>query len=295
MIVVRLHGGLGNQLFQYAFARALSVRHDAPLAFNVEALLDSTPRPFKAHMAPRRFALHPFNVAGRIAERSEIPFLYRMRGKGRVPLIADAVVRRLFSHPGKERSFSFDPDMLLLGPSAYVDGAWQSYKYFAGIEDILAQELSLKEPFAPETAKLAEEMRAPDAAALHVRRGDYAGNRFYCELGVRYYREAIARMRAHRPIARAYVFSDDPAWCREHLDLGMPMTVVGPEHAGPGDAWHLMLLAAAPNIAIANSTFSWWGAWLGDRSGKIVIAPDRWFADPSMPTGDLIPETWIRI
>lgn len=295
MIIVRLAGGLGNQMFQYALGRALALRHGVPLLLDLEPLQDRTPRPARQRFVFREYGLDLFAIVASVARRADVPFRHRLHGPGRLRLMVDALARRLLPHPGLERSYRFDPRVLALGPDAYLDGYWQSPRYFAGIEERLRNELTLKATLSPATARLRDEIAGHAALCVNVRRGDFVASAFHGVLDAEYYRAAVAHLRESVAIAHAYVFSDEPLWCAAHLRLPVPATVVGHEHAGDRFGEYLALMAACRHFVIPNSTFGFWAAWSGRHPDKQVVAPRRWFADPTIDTRDLVPEDWTRL
>lgn len=295
MITVRLKGGLGNQLFQYAFGRALSLKHGVPLRFNIEAYEDTTKRPFRKDFPIRTYDLDLFAIDAAVATRSEIPWLYRMYGKGTLALIVDAVRRRIlkyvFRQKAQELYFShYDPTYLSLSPNVYLDGFYQSPKYFSHIEGVIRKELVLKHPLPAHVQTLADEIRSTNSLCVFYRRTDFIGNAGYEYVNDEYYTKAIAHMEASTTIEKVYVFSDDIEWCKEHVTFEHPTTFVDNTYAGERYTGKLMLMAACKHFIIPNSTFAWWGAWLSHNPTKIVVAPQYWFTGTNIH--DVIPDTW---
>jgi hypothetical protein len=195
-----------------------------------------------------------------------------------------------------ERSLAHDPAFDRLPDGTVLDGFFQSERYFAGIRDILGAEFVPRRPPSAAAAATLAAIRATEACALHVRRGDYAAHAAttrthgLCTPG--YYRAALSRLAAEAPGARIFVFSDDLDWCRATLGLPGDVAYV----AGNADApeWDIALMAACRHRIIANSSFSWWGAWLG-APGGVTIAPEPWFDDPSLAGGGIVPSRWLRL
>ena len=290
MILARLKGGLGNQMFEYAAARALALRHGAELKLDLEYLQDRTPRPKPFRITFRSYGLDAFNIASTIATRAETPLGFL----GKAGMLIDFCYRRLLKPVGTERHFHFDPAFLSFPDGTYLDGLWQSPKYFAGYEDAIRDDFRLKGELPEATRSLGAEMAACRSVCVHVRRADFIGSKHEtCDKD--YYDRGIAEIGKQGGIDRIYVFSDDAAWCRENLSLGFPTTFVGDEHSGPKGTGHLYLMGKCRSFVIANSSFSWWAAWLAESPGKIVVAPRRWFSDESVDSGDVTPSEWIRI
>lgn len=284
MVVFHSRGGLGNQLFQYATARRLALAHGVGVAADTSwhgrRLRNTTPRPFVLpELRVRLEALSgPERSWARVASH---PIL------GRLPLAAPWVVKR-------ERGFAFDPSVLRCGPRTFLHGYWQSPMYFDDIRETLLQELQPVAPPAPGDEAVLARTRGCESVFLHVRRGDYvtlgsaAATHGSCT--IEYYSAAFELLARTVRTPVLFVFSDDPAWARENIRLPAPTVYV--DHNPPGAAVQdLRLMASCRHAIIANSSFSWWGAWLGTGEGKVVVAPRRWFARGPL-TPDLFPAGW---
>ena len=287
MIRVLCQGGLGNQLFQYATARRLAMLHGAPLVVDPDWF--GRPRPDET---PRRYELGRYPLPLRFASLAEQRICRLARGwAGRLlaPLLPFDVVR--------ERGLGSDLPRLQATRNAYLIGYWQSESYFADIRPTLLQELKPAEPLGEDRA-LADRMASCASVSVHVRRGDYVSSinaaSFHGSCSLDYYADAIALIAARLEGAELFVFSDDPEWCRTHLRAPLPTHHVsgGPAADPHRDLW---MMARCRHHVIANSSFSWWGAWLGEPADtRIVIAPQRWFA-AGLPTPDHVPARWIRL
>lgn len=284
-VVARITGGLGNQLFQYAMARAMAARHSARL------LLDLSHYEAAGTHTHRGFELGAFNTHFDVATGSDLaPF-------------RPSFIRRVLARTGlasgprvlHQRGFGFNPETLDAEPPIYLDGTWQSEQYFTGCSEALRTEVTLKNALTGETAALASSLGSQCSISVHVRRGDYAHDPktrdYHGLLGMPYYTAAMQWMLERLPDARFIVFSDEPEWAREHLHADAPLTVL-PVRSGPED---LVLMAQCRHHIIANSSFSWWGAWLNPSVTKLVVAPQRWFSDGAIDTNDLLPVSWTRL
>lgn len=296
-VAVQILGGLGNQLFQYAAGRALAQRIGARL------ILDCTSR-----MAnPRTFALDRFPIQADVIR--DAPTTIRQRhfrlggnlGRRITDAFHDAFPRivQIDGHPFKivyeKRLFTYDPRFESLAGSNYLIGWQQSYRYFEHAADVVRSELRME--WAPSRAneEWLDRIRQANSVCLHVRRGDYLDQGVQDYFGVcapSYYARAAQTIRERVENPRFFVFSDDLAWCRDHLTMEDTQFV---DANGPEDAAdELRLMAACRHHIIANSSFSWWAAWLAGHPKQVVIAPYPWFAGrPSAP--DLLPERWIRL
>lgn len=290
MIVTELIGGLGNQLFQYAVGRALSLRHGTQLRFDISA--------FEGNEL-RTYALHHFSVVGTPLSKEDYRKL-QIKGtpRGLLDLLTLSFVRSGQIPVVRERSFEFDAAVLGAPETCYLRGYWQSPKYFEGIEGQLRRELVVRTPIAGKNLVAARHLVQRQAVAVHVRRGDYISNRethrYHGICDNEYYMSAEELLRKKVGNLEIYVFSDDPDWVQKHLRFQSPTTLVR-HNSKEQDYEDLRLMSMCKHHIIANSTFSWWGAWLSKHPGKIVIAPQRWFSEATHSTRDLIPEDWIRL
>ena len=287
MVITRLIGGLGNQMFQYACGRRLADCCGVPLKVDVSG--------FSAYPL-RQFVLHKFNIRAEVASPDEVR---SFSGSSRIARWLRSRISwgRSLRHY-RERSFSFDPALLTADGNVYLDGYWQSEKYFIDIADAIRQDFTLHD--LPDGANLAllDSVQACESISLHVRRGDYVSNpetnAVHGVCDVSYYQQAVAHVGERVSSPHFFVFSDDPVWARENLTFSFPTTFV--DCNGPDQPQEdLRLMAACRHNILANSSLSWWGAWLNANSGKTVIAPRQWFRDPKVDTGDLIPAGWIRL
>lgn len=291
MICVRLDGGLGNQLFQYATGRALASRHGCALLLD-SSRLDATAR----KVTPRTFELDHFRHQGRLAtsvEQRRLSWLPRVAPASHWVSPWRTFVER---GPGYHASVESLPDQ------TYLVGYWQSHRYFSHIAQTIAEELTPARPLSAASEQVARSAAQGMSVSVHVRRGDYvtlpAAANLHGTLDREFYASALDRVNKQVGNARYFVFSDDIAWCRANLPLHHAETVFVDHNTGL-DAWQdLVLMAKCKHHIIANSSFSWWGAWLADQrqgeAGHLVIAPARWFAgQPEHDHRDRFPAHWI--
>lgn len=290
MIIVRLKGGMGNQMFQYALGRALSLKYNVPLGFDLSFLLDTTPR---LNFTFRNYDLDIFNVKAEIVPSRKIPFVNRMF-KGKIGRIFEHL-RKFSFVKGVEQSFSFDPSVLNIGPDAYLDGYWQSPKYFENIESVIRNDFTFNINFSDNILNLAEEIRNCNSLCVQVRRGDYVGNKTHEVVGIDYYKNAIEKIKNLVKIDKIYVFSEDIKWCEDNIKFEFPTMFVGKDYVGTKNEGHLFLMSQCKNFIIPNSTFAWWGAWLSSNVDKVVIVPKKWFPWMIINLMDIVPNKWIKI
>jgi len=292
MIIANLIGGLGNQMFQYATGRALAHRHGVPLLLDASGF---------AHYDLRGYELGELAIQARLATDEE---LTRAGVKPRAPTLFNRVSKALgLDQPAnqlKEASFTYDARIEQAKPPVYLDGYWQSDCYFADIADLLRQEFALKDPADEANGAIAARIvdAGAGAVSLHIRRGDYVNNpqtaQYHGVCSLDYYRSAVEHIAACVEAPHFFVFSDDHAWVSENFKMSYPVTLVDVNGADRG-VWDMALMKACRHHIIANSSFSWWGAWLNPHADKLVVAPKCWFSGASHDTSDLIPASWTRL
>jgi len=290
-IFLHLEGGLGNQLFQYAIGRTLALKTGG------ELILD----PWESRRdRSRPVVLDKFNIKARFATSSE-NVLCRLVDSSRLrPLCVAvrAVAPRKLPRVVRRRWHGFDPAIFDIQTSVFLEGWFQSELYFRERASEIRQDLQLRALPSEENRKCLEQIRATQSVCIHIRRGDYVTNpQINLRIGLcepNYYGAAIDHIRRHVQSPSFFVFSDDPEWTREHLPVPEPRNFVS-HNCGVADWEDLRLMSACRHFIVANSTFSWWGAWLGVSPEKIVIAPKQWFADTSVSAKDIVPASWVRV
>jgi hypothetical protein len=138
-------------------------------------------------------------------------------------------------------------------------------------------------------------LRKENSVCMHVRRGDFVGNRFHGTMPAEYYTSALSAIAPKFPKPKVFVFSDDIAWCERHLKFPFETMFMGHSYVGPKVSHYFALMKACKAFVISNSSFAWWAAWLGDDREKLVVAPKTWYLDSSKDTSDLTPSSWIRM
>lgn len=292
-VIVRLKGGLGNQLFQYAAGSALAHRLDAPL------LLDLT---YCRQDPLRDYALDAYGVPEAIASRSQVAAFAPDSGLRRT-LAKRTGLPGLFLKKGLfvEPHFHVTPKFETLRAPVFLDGYWQSEKYFSEISDSLREMFSVPLSMPPAVAELRQKIAdIPVAISVHVRRGDYITGKSASKMAGSctpdYYRRAVTHMLAIYPGATFVVFSDEPAYANALLEFAPDRILADGDPEEPAN--DLALMAVCNHHIIANSSFSWWGAWLNPDARKTVIAPRLWFSPDYLAktrTHDLYPEGWLSL
>jgi Glycosyl transferase family 11 len=291
VIVSQLSGGLGNQMFQFAAAYALARRNKTPCVVDRSAFLNNT----------RSYELDRFVAAPNTADWRDVPILYsthiRVPWRLRRFLPEWTLAGRRMRCFREAGPFAVDERFFALGPSTYLMGYYQCERYFQDCADEIRAAFSFARPPSDENARMMGQMAGRDSVAVHVRRGDYVAvplyNSYHGVCGSDYYERAFGRISAKAADASFWVFSDDPEWARENIRPPGPAIYVS-HNRGADSPEDLRLMAACRHQVIANSSFSWWAAWLNPWPGKVVVAPRRWVATTELEVKDLIPEAWIQ-
>lgn len=295
MIAVRLMGGLGNQMFQYAIARSLAIKnHTKPVMdmvfFDNIAEVDT----------PREYELNCFNIKEAFLSKAkrplENPEANYQGKKGTLRKIKHSLLGKAWSIH-REPHHNFDKNTLKKGDNTYLVGYWQTEKYFTDIRTELLKDFSFKTNPNTRNQKVLEQIKSTPSISLHVRRGDYISNnhanKFHGTKGSDYYTKALKEIIKKKPDNYTiFIFSDDIAWCKKNLKLANPTVYVTGNKKGSED---MRLMMNCTHNIIANSSFSWWAAWLNQNSNKIVVGPKLWFNDSSVNTNDVLPSSWIKI
>lgn len=290
MIVSEILGGLGNQMFQYAVGLALATK------LNADFRVDKTKfKGYKAH----KFGLDTLRLSIDFIDPAD--YFLSERSNSVTRNIREFVRSKKSNKPTikvyREQGFTYSPEVLSSKGDVYLTGYFQSEKYFSAIRDSLL--VAFKPKKVSKEAKAMAEIinKEKNSVSLHVRRGDYVSNpdanKYHGTKGLDYYIAALARVNKSQKDSTVFVFSDDIAWCKKNLKLKAKKVVWVDGKNSPIEDIYLMSLCKS-NI-IANSTFSWWGAWLNSNPKKIVVAPKVWFSDSNIDTSDLIPADWTRL
>jgi hypothetical protein len=294
VIVVSLKGGLGNQMFQYALGYKLARERGVPLKLDVRYLRDRTPR---ANFVYRDYDLDVFGIRPDEPSNGE---LWRF-GLGmsnlalRLGIVEAAKRLRISRRIYAERTFAFDREVLGVGQSAYLSGYWQTEKYFADVADEVRKMFTVTTPATVEIEDMLASISGQKSVCLNVRRADFVTNPIYQSIDSDYFSRAVELLRGRIGDGfHLFIFSDDIDWCKSNLDFPSGQTIVEHRLAGQKFSQYLRLMAACKHFIIPNSTFAWWGAWLAQNPGKVVVAPQRWLATDAHDTSDILPVSWIK-
>ena len=286
MIITRISGGLGNQMFQYAIAKSIAKKNDDMFK------LDTS---FYPKQTLRKYELSFLNIEENIASEKECiklrgkeDFLFKVKRKFKF------AIKRPKSYTFEENITSFDKNIWSKTGEIYLDGFWQNEDYFKDIRDDILKDFSLKIAISNEANKHLYNIKNSQSISLHVRRGDYVQdshtNSVHGTCDLEYYKKTIEYINNKITSPIFYIFSDDISWCKENFSFLENKIFVDDTKSAFDD---LELMQNCKHNIIANSTFSWWGAWMNENKNKIVISPEIWFS--SNPNITLSCKEWIKI
>ncbi len=290
MIKVKLKGGLGNQMFQYAFARAVSDRKGVDYCLDLNFLLK---RENNMTYQARDYYLDIFNTELKLCNTGYIANASSFVGK-----ISERIPIHLWKYIS-ELQFNYDSRVFKSSNNAYFTGYWQSPKYFSDIESQLRKEFCFSKSLQGEALNTLGKIESMESVCLNVRRSDYVGNKLHDVCDVAYYNKAIKTMMDLVETPVFFIFSDDIDWCKENLKLESQHFFVTHDVAHSDNKrnfdYYLQLMTNCKNFIIPNSTFAWWAVWLNKSDNCRVIAPSKWFTDDSINTEDLYSSEWTLI
>lgn len=285
MVIVKIIGGLGNQMFQYAYARSLSNR-----GYRVKIDISA----FNTYRLHGGYQLDKYNINLKIADESEYE---RYHSNNKIQRVLKRFT--LSSELITEKSLIFDSSLLDINSVGYVEGYFQTEKYFTDIRDILLNEFIINKPLSDFTIEMQEKIQSCEGScSLHIRRGDFLSTKnssIHGGCSLDYYQDAINHINSKTNKSRYFIFSDDMDWVKSNLKIENAIYMESSEQRIPHEDIYLMSLCN--NNIIANSTFSWWGAWLNQHTDKCVVVPKTWFADNKLDSqaGDIVCDKWIRV
>lgn len=324
MIIVQLQGGTGNQLFQYALgyklaklchtslgidttryanAKVLTTYTDqnSQISSNAKKSLLKDSKAFEYIRKLKKWFFSPYNKKYYGTETIRTYRLFNF-SPTYLPLSFMQLVKlklskklNLIEFPDAD-AYIFDPKILDTPDNTYVVGFWQSHKYFEDIADEIKKEFTVSAPPTEENERLLEQIQNTNSVVIHIRRGDYLKPVHSAHHGLatkEYYNQAIKYIKERVENPHFFLFSDEPDWAKENIKTDAPTEVS--YNTLDMEYEDIRLMYSAKHFIIANSSFSWWGAWLSKNKDKIVIAPKQWLANTEIDTKDAIPEEWIRI
>lgn len=292
MVISQLHGGLGNQMFQYAVGLSLADKLDTDLFVDTMK--------FKTYKL-REYELSVFKDKPNLIRSRNLAnwsFYETMPIKLLPWQIRNWIKLRNNVVLFREKQHNFDPELFKIKGNVYLVGYFQTEKYFAGLEKKIRNSFEFEKRLVGRNEDYAKQINSSNSVSIHVRRGDYVSNpsaaKFHGVLGKEYYQKAINRIKKLVKQSQFFVFSDDLEWTRTNLNLPED-TVYVEGNSGKNGYIDMQLMSMCKHNIVANSSFSWWGAWLNENPDKKVIAPKDWVADVSVNDDDVVPSSWVRI
>lgn len=292
MIVVQLIGGLGNQMFQYALGRSLADKNNSKLELDLSWFGN-----IENVNTKRQYELDCYPITAKLTDATKLKIIEPGQQAANHILLG-----RLFGQNPltvyNEPDASFHAEILNLTDSIYLKGYWQNEKYFISIRSKLLKEF-IPKSLSGYSKSMTEKIRSRPSVSLHIRRSDYAvnplTNKFHGLTPIEYYVQALDYILGKIADPLISVFSDDIKWCRDNLPFAKEAEFINGNPADRGCEDMYLMRLCNHNI-IANSSFSWWGAWLNENPDKIIIAPKMWFRDKKADKEiDNIPKAWIRL
>lgn len=298
MIVVKLQGGLGNQMFQYAFAKSIKKISGQKVYFDLS---------FKqiSKDTPRQYALGSYKAADSIlkADLNDLPLVFRHPPGDLLKKVFGILIRKEWFNNGwkyiTDNKIDFSNIQELNQKNIYFDGYWPFEEFFRHIRTTLLSDFSLKNS-SSQFESMLQQIKSFNSASIHVRHGDYLSNSrtnaFHGICSPEYYQRAISLIQTRVPDPKFFIFTDDVDWAYNYFTkTGIAFELISGK--GFSDQEELILMSACHHQIIANSSFSWWGAWLNKNQERIVIAPAKWYANTNnLPSLQIsLPENWIRL
>lgn len=295
MVIVRLMGGLGNQMFQYATAYAVSKSINAPLYIDKTFLEQKN---ITKEYTLRDYELWKLNVNPKFITKKQIVFL-KLKSRLRSLLgfgfnLLPSII--YYTDEDFNKLFNLNP---LKNEVICLTGYWQSEELIKSIRGEILNQFSLSQQLDNFNVELVNNITSENSVSIHIRRGDYisniSANQFHGLCSINYYYTAIEMIIKSVENPSFYFFSDDMEWVKKEFKIADCYKVIYVDHNQNDNHFDLLLMAKCKHNIIANSSFSWWGAWLNQNNEKIVIAPQKWFALDNDMNNKIILHNWIKI
>jgi hypothetical protein len=306
MVIVQLLGGLGNQMFQYAFGRSLSNRFNTELKLDISLLNNSKDEV----ITKRLFELSNFNICSEIVTEDEIQIFSHSNNLFYNTLVWLKNITQGESIFGKiifKTVKSILPFQVITETPCikrpirkkrhnYIIGYWQDEDYFIEIENVIRNEFSFKKPPSGANIDYLNVINGSNSVGVHIRKGDYISitenQKIFNNIEIDYYIKAETIIREKLENPHFFIFTDDIKWARDNYPIKDHFLI---SHNKNNPIEDLRLFSACKHQIIANSSFSWWGAWLNQNTSKIIVAPKIWFIDSKNKNAKIVPKGWIRI
>lgn len=289
MIIARIFQGLGNQMFQYAYVRALSLRNRVQFKLDITYFIDNS--------GHRQYGLNRFNIRENIATPEEIYIIKNGIKPNRIHnyfFRKGLLFKPYYKQPYVAEHLSrFDQNLLKINSDTYIEGYFTSEIYFKDFASQIREDFTFKSLPNEKNKEFINQMALENSVCLSIRRGDFVNNPLHDVCSLNYYHDAVKCMMEKVENIRLYIFSDDINWVQQNFIPDAPHTFV--VHNRPDFYEDFRLMQHCRHHIIPNSTFSWWAAWLGSCPEKIVVAPERWLNSSDIEYRHYLPDNWLRI
>lgn len=290
MIISKITGGLGNQLFQYAIGRNMALKNKTDLRLDVS---------FYDTQEKRVYLLNNFNIAGDILNEKETGYIKKIQKRYSPSWFFNKINNKvLLLKENSDKYFQFDPSIIRTSAQKdiYLNGYWQNEKYFNDVRDVLLKEFVLKDDKNLEEKNVFKKINSTNSISIHFRRGDYLTEKKYHALPLSYYKEGLNKILRETGTENIhlFIFSDDIDWVKKEFKTEYP-TIYIDNQDNLTDCEQLIAMSECKHNIIANSSFSWWSAWLNTNKDKKVICPSTWTEPEKNNIDDLFPNNWIKI
>jgi hypothetical protein len=314
MIIVKIFEGIGNQMFQYAYARRQSMRYNVPFKLYLvnkkeiavpEQFTDDEKRKFRIvrrwyenDSMHREYLLNTFAIQGQFATEIEVYDTIKCNGKNYAQFKWNQFKNGIMPYYKKSLiqenpNICFDKNLLKTNSNCYVEGYFSSERYFEDVAETIKKEFTFKaEPSSVNRAKM-REMQQHNSVCISIRRGDFIHKPMHNVCTMDYFAKAIEYVSKKIEHPYFYVFSDDNTWARENFTTDFPHEFV--THNYPDYMEDFRLMSVCNHHIIPNSTFSWWAAWLAEKKDSIIIAPKKWLHTNTIDYSAVVPQRWITI
>ncbi len=302
MIIVKINGGLGNQLFQYAVARAISIKLNRKLLLDDSWYrdihsLDDQSDPNATTI--RDFLLNYFNIQSHVISKIHLKWIkgleIRSKYSNFFKFLLDGPLNNLSFEKIDNNNFSLT--VIEESPNVYLTGYWQNNDIIEEYKNLISNELLLKYPLSTKNEIYFKSITSTNSVAIHFRRGDYISKpntrKVHASCSKNYYYNSIEYLQKKNNDLHYFIFSDDITWAKDNLTFNNNTTFIDNEEPAYE---HLYLMSQCKHQITANSTFSWWAAWLNRNKDKIIITPKYWYYDKHLNNTVIrIPKEWIKI
>ena len=293
MICVKLFGGLGNQMFQYACGKSLAIKKNTTLVFDISSLEINSKGVTKRNLELEHLGIHVEEVTKRDLKKIK-PLFKRIQNYFSIKLFNIGIQNENYFI---ENNFIYNKKIENISENCFLSGYWQSELYFVSIEKMIRDEFKFKNIKSEVNSKWEALIKSTNSVSIHIRRKDFISSNnknIHGACSIEYYKKAIEYIIEVNEKSYFFIFSDDTEWTEYNFHLSSIQSFFITGNTGSNSYIDMHLMSLCKHNIIANSSFSWWAAWINSNPNKIVVAPNNWFTDTGMnsQTHDLIPNNW---